>query len=262
MPTAHRATATLTATLALVVTLANRALAQDNASATPPASAQSSVSHGPTTSVPGPAPDAMAPAPQPPRSDSKLDARHRHLGFFFRGDLNVGYLSSSSRFGGSDYALFGPTVGIALSAGGAVVENLVVGGEVWTASAPSPTLRVGRAAVPTTSDTSQSLTGIGPVITYYFMPINVYVAATPSLARLSLETSGTRAATRLGFGSRIAIGKEWWVHHNLGIGLAGNLLFGVQGDEAISQNAAGNTVRTNFYWTTLGAGVGFSLTHN
>jgi hypothetical protein len=135
--------------------------------------------------------------------------------------------------------------------GGAVAENVIIAGDLWGISAVSPSFTVaGQTA--SGSDSSFGLGGVGLNLTYYFMPANVYVSVTPSLVGLTLRANGATGNSQAGFGTKIGVGKEWWVGDHWGLGLAGQFFLGVNQDTGVNPPT----------WTTLGGAVAFSATYN
>ena len=136
---------------------------------------------------------------------------HRHLGFFLRLDGGVGYLGSSTSLAGIDASMFGVAIPFGIAIGGAVTENFILAGDLWGIAAVTPSFKL---AGQTTAvrNSSFGLSGIGLNLTYYFMPANIYVSATPSLVGLSLRTSGTDHDSQTGFGlssSRSSPRRPW-----------------------------------------------------
>ncbi len=174
-----------------------------------------------------------------------------HTGFGFHGELGLGMSTSeatsvSQRMSG-DSGLY------ALSGGYAIVPNLVVGAELWGSSAPEPEMRVSGQKVSDTSNMSYDVVGVGPRLAYTFMPVNLYVAVTPSMTRLTLRDASTDQTfgTEWGPGLRAAVGKDWFVGDRWGLGVAGVLQLCKNRDQD-----GGPT------WRTAGGGVVFSATFN
>ena len=102
---------------------------------------------------------------------------------------------------------------------------------------------------------------MGLNLTYYFMPVNIYVSATPSLSLLrqtydqilGIPLSGS-ANTKVGFGGKLAVGKEWWVADHWGVGVALQFFVGI--------NADTTNVDSGITWTTLGGAAAISATYN
>ncbi len=175
----------------------------------------------------------------------------RHLGFFFRADLGVGYLRTSASEGGTTLSISSVAVPLGLAVGAAVAENWILAGEAWGSYGPSPQLKTSSASG-TASDSDFYLTGFGLAVVHYFMPANVYLSLTPGVTRLSFQSGGSTGQTELGFGAKLAVGKEWWVGDHWGLGIAVEALFGLNADQG-----AGSPT-----WTTLGGGLIFSATYN
>jgi hypothetical protein len=99
---------------------------------------------------------------------------------------------------------------VSASAGVSVAPNLIVGAEAWGIGAGS-------------GISDAEIYGFGPMLKYYFMPVNVYLAATPSFTRASSQTifGDPVGEDEWGFGLRAAIGKEWFVSERWGLGFGG-----------------------------------------
>ena len=196
---------------------------------------------------PPPPPAEPPPAPPPPVQSTK----HRHLGFFLRLDIGLGYLNSSANLGGIDASMGGFAMPLGIAIGGAVAENVILAADLWGSLAFSPTLKLGPSSA-NPSDTSFSLSGLGLNFTYYFMPANVYLSVSPSMTFVSLSTANVTTDTQIGFGAKIGIGKEWWVGDHWGLGVAGQFVFSINVDEGPNPPT----------WTSLGGCLAFTATYN
>lgn len=170
---------------------------------------------------------------------------HRHLGFLVRPYIGFGYLSGSS----DGVTISGLSGQLGVVVGGALQENLILGGELWATAVNEPNVSQGGFSG-TAPDTTFGDVGIGPNLTYYFMPANVYVSVTPALTRASSKVQGTDYHSKWGLGGRAAFGKEWWVSDHWGLGAAAQFTY--------SSNENDAAARIN----TWGAGVVFSATYN
>lgn len=185
---------------------------------------------------------------------ARADEAQEHTGFYIRGELGAGWLHASATVPGASLGVGGFAGGFSITAGAAVVPNLVIAGDLYSFSAAAPKITVNGESATTRSDVRLGLAGIGPNVTYYLMPANVYLSATPSIARLSLDDgSGGGGSTPFGFGARLAVGKEWWVGKRFGLGVSGNLFVAWNADDITV-----GTKKTDFYWTTLGGGIALS----
>jgi hypothetical protein len=177
--------------------------------------------------------------------------KNRHLGFFLRLDAGVGFLNSSTMQRGVNASMYGVGIPIGIAVGGSVSENFILAGDLWGAAGVTPTFKLGSQ---TTAQGSSSfaLGGLGLNLTYYFMPANVYISVTPSMATLTLNASGQSSSSQIGFGCKVGVGKEWWVGDHWGLGLAGQFLLGINQDTGTNPPT----------WTTVGGALAFSATFN
>jgi len=161
-----------------------------------------------------------APAAGGARSASLLgdNTINRHFGFFIRPDLGFGYLTASESAGGTTATLSGFAGVAGVSIGGAIAENLILGAHIYDAVSTNPSASVGTSSA-STSNTTLTMFGVGPELTYYFMPNNVYVSGTLALSRMTVSSNNGDASTDWGVGSRVTLGKEWWVSNHWGLGL-------------------------------------------
>jgi hypothetical protein len=178
---------------------------------------------------------------------------HRHDGFFLRLEPGFAYLSSSGdgAFDGvpAELTFKGGAGHFGVAVGGAVKENLILAGHLFGTNATDPELDVEGVGDFDTDDVDFALVGIGPQLTWYVMPANVYLSGTLALTRLTIDGDFADDESDWGIGGRFAIGKEWWVSHNWGLGVAGHV--------ALSTNEWNDDDVTT--WTT---GVTFSATFN
>lgn len=179
---------------------------------------------------------ASALAQEPVPAESTV---HRHLGFFFRADIGVGYLSSSTG-GAPQLTLNGASVPLGLAVGGAIAEDWILAGEIWGGFLPK-----------SVNGVSQTLFvyGYSLAVVHYFMPANVYLSFAPGITRLTLETGNTASSTSWGPGGKLAVGKEWWVGDHWGLGVAAEVF--------LTFNKDGDTNRT-----TVAPGLTFTATYN
>ncbi len=177
---------------------------------------------------------------------------HEHDGFFLQLDLGGGGMATTTSILGADLTVSGGAGQLSVAVGGAVARNFILAGQLWGASATEPEVKVNGQSLGSLSDATLSLTAVGLNLTYYFMPINIYVSATPSVGTLSVKQRGQSADTKSGFALRLAVGKEWWVSVDWGIGL--NLQFAHASNQSQGTNAP--------TWATNWIGLAFSATYN
>jgi hypothetical protein len=177
--------------------------------------------------------------------------RAAHTGFHFHGDLGIAGSASETNTFGDHAEISGGGAGFSLAAGGAVVPNLILGGELWGVSVDEPEISDAEGAG-TLQDVTYSVYGFGPRVTWYVMPANVYFSVTPSITQLSLDYDDVdeTSETDWGLGLRAAVGKEWFVSDRWGLGVAGVL------------HVASNEDDADYKWRTWGGGVVFSASFN
>lgn len=176
----------------------------------------------------GPAYGPPAPPPQrgyyaAPRS---YYYGHTHDGFFMRLTAGFGYVSASETYGGATdtYSGMGATFGAAF--GGSIAPNLILFGEFLGTSVPDPNFELsGPTGYTANFSGDMTLFGFGPGVAYYIEPINLYLSGTLAFSEISISNYDNNGSldTNLGFGMSLAVGKEWWVARDWGIGLAGQL---------------------------------------
>jgi hypothetical protein len=120
-------------------------------------------------------------------------------------------------------------------------------------AARNPTIEVGSRSV-STNDASFALLGVGPGVTYYFMPANIHLGGTLLLSQATLKSGkDTIAETDWGFGAVGRVGKDFWVGKDWGLGILGQ--FSVASMKDKGSSAAPN-------WTGMAASVAFAGTFN
>lgn len=172
---------------------------------------------------------------------------YRHLGFALRLDGGIGGMGITAPDPADSRGSASGGMGIVI--GGAVAENLILGGDLWGVG------MFGGWSMMQNGGTGHGLGGLGLNVTYYFMPVNVYVSASPSVTTLTSMTrysNTTNSARSVGFGAKLSAGKEWWVGEHWGLGIAGQFFTSWNG----SQGSMPGT------WTTVAGGVALSATYN
>ncbi|NRF40663.1 outer membrane beta-barrel protein [Pedobacter foliorum] len=110
-----------------------------------------------------------------------------------------------------------------LKIGGAIQENLILHATLLTSGLNGPKITgiTGESAKASDKvNVSEFLLGGG--VTYYFMPVNVFVSGSAGLGKFSIDNRDMdyTASTENGFGFQIKVGKEWWVSKKWGLGVA------------------------------------------
>jgi hypothetical protein len=163
-------------------------------------------------------------APAPPQVDlpegeaPPREPEHEHRGFFIRGLPGGGYLEMS-RTGLSGRGI---ALGIGMQVGFAVIENLIVFGELWYRGVASAN---GEGLTPAATTGSATLNAVaaGVGVGYYIMPINVHVALAFNVAYGELVWDVTIIDGRGGVGAHLLLGKEWYIARQVGLGIAADV---------------------------------------
>ena len=161
---------------------------------------------------------------------------HQHDGFFLRLVPGFGYSQISLSLADEDWYSFsgGFTLANSIQIGGAVSENVVVFGESGGVNITNATMKVFDEEVNDPGDVSILFGGVGPGITYYFMPDNIYISATILAHIATVKVVSIKIAdSNIGFGFNFMAGKEWWVGDDWGLGISVYFRYGSQTDEKV-----------------------------
>jgi hypothetical protein len=182
---------------------------------------------------------------------ARAEEKRTHDGFYLHLDLGGGGFSSKAEEGGNSAEFSGGAGQFSVAVGYNVVPNLALAGHLWGVSADDPDFELNGVKVGT-DDVRVRVGGVGVNLTYYFMPVNIYLSATPTITVASLKVGAAEFETDSGFGIRLAAGKEWWVSDSWGIGL--NLQYAYSSNDEKGLDPA--TWKTNWF------GVAFSATYD
>lgn len=178
---------------------------------------------------PPPAPPDASRALQPldtPRPQQPLDTRiHRHFGFYFRPELGLGYMSTSEQ-ASVGKVTFSGAAGIAgLALGGALSENVVLAAHLYDVVISDPNVAIEGGPSSKANGTTLALFAIGPQLTIYSMPQNLYFSLTAALSSMRADGGGQRVDSDTGFSARLSVGREWWASDHWGMGFAAHVLY-------------------------------------
>lgn len=137
-----------------------------------------------------------------------------HHGFFLRMDLGFGYSDATA----NDTSIRGPGGAFGFSIGGNIAENLALFGAI-----------VGGGS--TADDPAATFSGVGPGITYYFMPANIFLSGSFGLGSIRIRQNNLEHRTQTGVMGRLGLGKEWFVSDSWGLGLAAYLNWAAAKDD-------------------------------
>ncbi len=177
-------------------------------------------------------------------------AHHHNSGFMFRGTLGFGFESLALAVGSTDSSLSGPGGALSVALGGFVTRNLAINADLYGAAVVDPTVKrdgndLGEV------EATVGLASIGLGLTYYFMPLNLYVAGSVGAGKATIEIDNVAFESELGLSVHVSVGKEWFVSRNWGLGIAVEFLFADVPTETSNSEA-------NY----LGFNLAFSATYN
>jgi hypothetical protein len=144
-----------------------------------------------------------------------------HDDFFLRLSGGWGSASTEIEEGNVRTELSGSTADANIAIGGSVARNLALHGTLFGWGDQDPDVEPNDNELESEQDLELAVTAIGGGLTYYFMPVNIYVSGSVGAAMLSFDTRRGYEETDRGFLGEITIGKEWWVGNSWGLGLAG-----------------------------------------
>jgi hypothetical protein len=172
---------------------------------------------------------ALAVLPFSARAQDPFGA-HRHDGFYLSLSPGIGSGSTvfSEDFGSADEVTFKGGVGAYdLKIGGAVSENLILSFDIIGSNMPGPDIESGSGTFETDEDIVLGSGSIGLGMTYYFMPVNVFLSGTLGVGKLRLREAplDDDIDSETGLALHFKVGKEWWVSRNWGLGVSGGYGF-------------------------------------
>jgi hypothetical protein len=169
----------------------------------------------------------------------------QHDGFFLRLAGGLGYASSDIDDGQDKYEFTGGTGDLEIAIGGMVARNLALHGTLLGWAITDPEIQVNDDSGEFPGDLSLSAVGIG--VTYFFMPVNLYLSGTVGFGELTLDVDRLPGAdTDTGFVFEGTLGKEWWVSDNWGIGLSGAIGFHSMPDDFVDESWQGANFALRF----------------
>jgi hypothetical protein len=191
--------------------------------------------HGECVARSGGAPAPLFPSPEPPIAPPPDPGKERHDGFMLRLALGFGSGHATQKASDSAAAMIGFGAkteysgfsgSFSVDIGGALTDNLVLHARFSEMAVVEPNVTVDGADFGSAKNTSLTALLFGPAITYYFMPANVYVTGAIGVSGLETDNGGGKAhGTKAGPGLNLDVGKEWWVSHDWGLGVAGRFWY-------------------------------------
>jgi hypothetical protein len=126
-----------------------------------------------------------------------------------------------------------------------VSPNLAIHATMWGWLVSDPDVTVA-GFTGSTSNVDLSMGAFGAGITYYFMPVNIYLSGSFGVASLTLDVPGYSFETDAGFAADFTAGKEWWVGNSWGLGVALTGGFHNIPDPSLPENLTGGRFGVRF----------------
>jgi hypothetical protein len=183
-------------------------------------------------------------------TDGWAGARDHEDSFFLRLSTGAGYAKTSFEYGTlPEIEISGVTGDVNIAIGGMLTPNLALHGTLFGWSASDPDLTFGSLSGEVQGDVTTSAVGGG--LTYYIMPINIYISGSVGIAVMNVETSLTGGETDNGVAVDFTLGKEWWVSDSWGLGIAGAFGYHSIPEKNIDEK-----------WTGMSFGIRFTASYN
>lgn len=155
------------------------------------------------------------------------DGSHDPGEFFMRLSGGVGFGSAAFDDDG-ETTLAGVGGLISFAFGATVVQNLAIGVDLFGISMFEPNVKSGGEDLGDASGVRATIGGVGAGLTYYIMPVNLYLAASAGIGLGTFEFRGRfgnfevsrEDNTKVGFAANVMVGKEWWLDNEWGLGVA------------------------------------------
>jgi len=149
-----------------------------------------------------------------------------------------------------DLDLSGGSGDLNFALGGIVAPNLAVHATMWgwLLSDPDADLvipGVGSGSGKISGDVDMTAYGVG--LTYYFMPVNIYLSGSVGAGTIEFDSSDLgNFTTDYGVVLDLSLGKEWWVGNSWGLGFNGGFNYHSIPDKQIDANWTGTSVALRF----------------
>ncbi len=150
-------------------------------------------------------------------SASSADDRDHEDGALLRLWVGVGGAHSERQTSWGKLRFSGRASEVNFAVGGIVSPNLALHATLYGWTVNHPDAELGGVATAVHGDFD--LTAVGGGVTYYLMPLNVYFSGTLGCGSLRLEHTATGSSTTgIGLVTDAAVGKEWWIARQWGLG--------------------------------------------
>ena len=155
----------------------------------------------------------------------------KHDGGYLRLQLGGGFTSMRASSGVDSAEISGGGAALGISAGFAIMPNVIIYGAIMDSVASNPTVKIN--GVASNSNGSAGVVGIGPGAAFYIEPSNMFLSATLLFSQLVIQDSDGNKVGESEWGATFELeaGKEWWVSDNWGLGGSAQLMVGAMKDK-------------------------------
>jgi hypothetical protein len=179
------------------------------------------------------------PAPYFPEPMAPEEGSEQHDGFMLRATIGFGgarltRVGSAALFIANEAEYSGAGLLWSLDVGGSPVDNLVLHGRLAQITIGSPDTTFDGDDQGTIDELSAGALLIGPAVSYYIMPINLYLTAAVGLGVIVVthdDDEDAEATSDAGVALNFDVGKEFWVNDQWGLGVAGRFWYTAAQDE-------------------------------
>jgi hypothetical protein len=177
-------------------------------------------------------------------SDLWAGERDHEDGFFLRLSGGGGGAGTSVDVLGSNFEMSGASGDINLAIGAIVAPNLALHGTVFGWLVSDPDVKFAGASGSANADLG--FNAIGGGLTYYFMPVNIYLSGSLGVGNLTVDSGSVSAKSEAGLGMDFTAGKEWWVSSKWALGVAGGFNYHSIADKDLDHNWSGTSFALRF----------------
>ncbi|HET9251065.1 MAG TPA: hypothetical protein VFP58_02985 [Candidatus Eisenbacteria bacterium] len=168
-----------------------------------------------------------------------------HDGFFLRLSGGGGEAGSEFDVPGLETEYRGSSGDLNIAVGAVVTGRLALHATFFGWTVSNPTLDIEGVGSDEVEGTL-SIPAFGGGLTYYFMPVNLYVTGSLGSASLNFDGGGVQGESGTGVMGELAVGKEWWVGKSWGLGAAAAFGFHSIPDGRIDESWSGSSWSIRF----------------
>lgn len=149
---------------------------------------------------------------------------HKHDGFYLSCSLGMsaGPLHCKEEIGNNinNYRFSGEGFSYDFKIGGEITENLILHATFLINEITDPNGNYKKEGLYNNSNPTINEFTIGAGLTYYFMPVNIYLSGTLGFGSIDFPIDGSDLSSEKGFGFQFKAGKDWWLSDNWALGLS------------------------------------------